>query len=106
MHDPRCLAEERLIFNGRYFVLRTEKQPDAAVGAEFAARDMVRSADRVVRLTGTLHPKSGGNRTKFHVWFENGPEESLPLRFDYQAKSFLCLSFVADGTDRPSPAVF
>jgi hypothetical protein len=100
--DPRRFSEEQLIFNGKYFVLRTERQPDVAVGRELAARNLARSADRVIRLTGTLQLKHGGNQTNFHVWFESGSEQEPPLRFDYQAKSFLHLSFLSSGPYRPT----
>jgi hypothetical protein len=97
MVNPLGWAEEPFIFNGKYFLLRATRQPDAAVGAELAARNVARSAARVVRLTGTIKAKSGGSRSGFQIWFEMGSEQPLPLRFDYQAKSFLRLSFMSTG---------
>jgi hypothetical protein len=99
MLDPNDLTEERLIFNGKDFALRTDKRPDAAVGAELVRRNIARSADRVIRLNGMLQPGKGGARTGFRVWFESGSEQTPPLRFDYQARSFLRLAFETSGSN-------
>jgi hypothetical protein len=106
MSNPTASTEELLIFNGKYYVLRTEKQRDAAMSAQLAKQGVVQSADRIVRLNGTLIPKHAGEKTNFRIWFERGSHNAPPLRFDYQARSFLRLSFEANGTGSATPLNF
>ena len=49
------------------------------------------SADRVVRINGTIHNVATGDKTPFKVWYERGRE--IPLRFEYKARTFLNLAF-------------
>jgi hypothetical protein len=85
-----------LIYNAKQFLLRTEKQPDAAMGAHFAERNLVPDASRVILLNARLEECATGQMTSFKVWFESGREHLPPLRFEYQAKSFLRLAFEFD----------
>jgi hypothetical protein len=39
-----------------------------------------------------------GEKTPFRIWYEEGAAQYPPLKFEYQARSFLRLSFEADGT--------
>jgi hypothetical protein len=106
MLDPNPHTEDVVIFNGKYFTLRTGKQTDAAMGELLVQRDLATSADRIIRLAGTLQPKSHAERTSFRVWFESGSEHAPPLRFDYQARSFLRLSFESGAPCQVAPLQF
>jgi hypothetical protein len=65
------------------------------MGARLAERKLAR-ADRVMRLNASLKEIRTGQVSRFEVWFEPGPECAPPLRFEYQARSFLRLAFEAD----------
>ena len=82
---PHC--EQAIVFNGRSFTLITEKQTDDAMSA------VLGSSAHIIRLTGTLQPKQGGTRNRFRLWFECGAGHCPPLRFEYQARPFLRLTF-------------
>jgi hypothetical protein len=91
-----------LIYNGKEFELRTAKEPDTAMGEKMAERGLVNHAGQVMRLNATLHDFQTGVVTPFRVWHEAGAEHLPPLRFEYQAKSFLRLAFEYDpGTAGP-----
>jgi hypothetical protein len=85
-----------LIYNAKQFLLRTEKQPDAAMGAHLAERNLVSDASRAMLLSARLEECATGQTTTFKVWFESGQEHLPPLRFEYQAKPFLRLAFEFD----------
>jgi hypothetical protein len=89
--DPQTRTSACLVFNGKQFTLDTEKEP-------------VPSAS-VTRLNAVLTEKKTGIRTPFRIWFEPG-QGSLPLRFEYQAKSFLRLTFEADPAASAPPIRF
>jgi hypothetical protein len=79
--DPDSRSERSLTYNGKQYLLRTHKRRDASLGAH------------VMRLDAMLRNDLTGNTTPFTVWFEEGAERQPPLRFEYQARSFLRLTF-------------
>jgi hypothetical protein len=85
-----------LIYNVKQFMLRTDKQPDSAMGEHFAERNLVSDPNRVMLLNARIEECATGQVTPFKVWFEAGRENLPPLRFEYQAKSFLRLAFEFD----------
>jgi hypothetical protein len=85
-----------LIYNGKQFLLHTRKEPDLTAGTYFVMRDMVSDANRVMLLSARIEDCTTGQITPFRVWFESGQEHLPPLRFEYQAKSFLRLVFEFD----------
>ena len=94
--DPNPTTTGSLIYNGKEFELRTAKEADAVASAHFAAKNLVREGARVTRLNATLREYATGRQTPFKVWYEAGSEHMPPLRFEYQAKSFLRLTFEYD----------
>jgi hypothetical protein len=96
--DPASATSGSLIYNGKEFQLRTAKEPDTTACAHFAGRNLLREGGRVTRLNAELEEQATGRRTPFKVWFEAGAEHLPPLRFEYQAKSFLRLTFEFDST--------
>ena len=79
------------LFNGKPYKLHVEKSADTKMGQQLVTRNVTAKADRVMRVTGTIHNLEKGSRTPFKLWFEPGRE--LPLRFEYKAKSYLNLAF-------------
>lgn len=94
-----------LIYNGRQFRLSTEKEPDAAMGEKMLVRGIVKDAGQVMRLNATLYDFTTRVVTPFRVWYENGAEHLPPLRFEYQARSFLRLAFEYDPAASGPPLV-
>lgn len=94
--DPNVSTTGSLIYNGKEFELRTAKEADAAAGAHFALKNLVREGGRVIRLNAALREYATGRQTPFKLWYEAGAEHMPPLRFEYQAKSFLRLTFEYD----------
>jgi hypothetical protein len=94
--DPRPRTAGSLIFNSKEFRLETVKEADASATAHFAEKKLIASTASVTRLSAMLTEKPTGVRTPFRLWHETSSAQSLPLRFEYQARSFLRLSFEAD----------
>jgi hypothetical protein len=55
--------------------------------------DKARESNGVTRLNGEILNESTGKKTNFSVWFESASE--LPLRIEFQARSYLKLTFEA-----------
>ena len=49
-----------------------------------------------MRLDAVIREAKSGTETPFRVWYDVGAPQALPVRFEYQAKSFLRLVFEAD----------
>jgi len=96
MLDSGAETPRALFFNSKRFLLDTRKERDAAAGARLAERRVTTKPDSVMRLSAVLTNRATGHQTPFHVWYEEGSEGAPPLRFEYQAKSFLRLAFEAD----------
>ena len=60
----------------------------------------------MIRLNATITEQRTGVKTSFRLWYEAGSALSLPLRFEYQAKSFLRLTFEADAKAGAPPIRF
>jgi hypothetical protein len=103
--DPKTQTSSFLVFNGKEFQLDAEKEADAGATAHFSEKKLVAATASAMRLNATLREKKTGIRTPFRVWYEAG-KESLPLRFEYQAKSFLRLTFEADAAAAAPPIRF
>ena len=52
---------------------------------------MIRSGVGVVRVAGKLRREAGGKETDFRLWIEEGAAQPVPLRIDFQPKSYLRL---------------
>ena len=51
--------------------------------------------DRLVTIKGAVRNQRTGNRTAFRVWLENAPSSVVPVRIEFQPRSFLRLTFEA-----------
>lgn len=94
MLDPGTRTTGHLVFNKKEYQLDTQKEPDASANAYFAARNLISTAGSVTRMDAMLTRK--GDRTAFRLWYEAGAAPALPLRFEYQARPFLRLTFEAN----------
>jgi hypothetical protein len=62
----------------------------------FSEAEADRSGAKVVHVSGTVQREAGGKDTQFGIWVEEGNRRPIPLRIEYQAKSYLRLTFEAE----------
>ncbi len=103
MRAPDTQTGQLIIYNGKEFLLRTTRKPDPSAGTKFAERHLAKSSEHVMRLDATLREQTTGHLTAFRLWFESGAEHLSPLCFEYQAKSFLRLTFEFDPASAGPP---
>jgi hypothetical protein len=89
-------ADAQFSYAGRLYQLSTQKSADAKASSNFRSRGLLSATANAVRVTGKLRRVSGGKETNFRVWIEDGASEPLPLRIEYQARSYLRLVFEAE----------
>jgi hypothetical protein len=87
--DARMSAP--FLYNGKQYRLDAEKSQDVKAGQQFAQRKLPVRADRVSKLTGSIHNVATRENTSFRLWFQLG--QDLPIRFEYKPRSFLNLAF-------------
>lgn len=87
--------ESRFSYAGRLYRLSVEKDADAKATADFRKRRLIGETASVVRVTGKVRRETGGKESRFRLWIEDGAAQPVPLRIDYQARSFLRLVFEA-----------
>jgi hypothetical protein len=87
----------RYSYSGRPYWLRLTRSVDAKATAYFRERRLIAGPAAVVRATGRLRREAGGKEIEFRLWIQSGAERPLPLRIEYQAKSYLRLVFEAAG---------
>jgi hypothetical protein len=89
--------EGRYIYAGRPYRLHLTRSMDGKATAYFRERRLIAKPAEVIRFDGRLRREAGGKETEFRLWIPSGAERPLPLRIEYQAKSYLRLVFEAAG---------
>lgn len=90
-------AETQYAYNGRLYRLAVEKSPDPKAATQFREQRLISSTAGVIRVAGSLRRLEGGKPIDFRLWVEEGSPRPLPLRIEYQPKSYLRLTFEAQG---------
>jgi hypothetical protein len=90
-------SEARCAYNGRMYRLHVERAADAKAAILFRGQRLIPPAAAVTRVSATLQREEGGVLNEFRLWIEKGSQRPLPLRIEYQAKSYLRLTFEARG---------
>jgi hypothetical protein len=91
-------SETRCAYNGRMYRLRfVQRSPDAKAAAVFREQRLIPPTASVTRVSATLRREEGGVLNEFRLWIEEGSPHPLPLRIEYQPKSYLRLTFEAQG---------
>jgi hypothetical protein len=102
MLNPESQSTAVFFFNSKEFELRTTKTRDASMGRRLAERGVVPQKACVTRIQAMLTERARGIETPFRLWYEEGKACAPPVRFEYQAKSFLKLAFEAQSARRTS----
>jgi hypothetical protein len=84
-------SESQYVYSGRLYRLALRRAPDPKAADYFRQRGILRGGTSVARLAGKVRRESGGKETDFRLWIEEGAEQPLPLRIDFQPKSYLRL---------------
>ena len=84
----------RYIYNGRLYRLWLRRTADPKAGEHFRTRGL--ASGPVVAVTGKLQRVSGGKPIDFRLWVEQSAAHPVPLRIEYQPKSYLRLAFEAE----------
>ncbi len=88
MESRESRMKRGFVYGDRQMWLESEKSADPHVGRELAG------GAAVYRLSGNIRLPGGESLAVFRLWYEAG--SIVPLRIDYQPRSFLRLSFVRD----------
>jgi hypothetical protein len=90
-------SETRYIYDGSQYLLRVKRSADPSAAKRFKELRLLGPTAKVVRIAGRLQREAGGKEYDFRLWFEEGAKRPLPLRIEYQPKSYLRLMFEAEG---------
>jgi hypothetical protein len=88
-------VQSRYLYAGRMYRLWLHKVADPKTTEDFRARKLIAPGGKVVRASGKVQREAGGKETQFRIWVEEGNRRPIPLRIEYQAKSYLRLTFEA-----------
>lgn len=84
-----ALLKQRAKCNGMYVYNEQEYL------LELGVPQQGRPPDRLLAIKGAVRNQRTGNRTAFRVWLENAPSSVVPVRIEFQPRSFLRLTFEA-----------
>jgi hypothetical protein len=94
LRDP-LLEETRYTYSSRVYHMWVSRAPDSKATAYFRGHGLIGQDRYVIRIAGRIRRETGGKESNFRLWFEPETEMPLPLRIEYQAKSYLRLVFEA-----------
>jgi hypothetical protein len=89
-------VQSKYLYGGRLYRLWLHTVADQNTTEDFRARKLIASTAKVVRASGKVQREAGGKETQFRIWVEEGNRRPIPLRIEYQAKSYLRLTFEAE----------
>jgi len=87
-------GEGRYIYNGRLYRIWLRRAPDPKASRDFRARGL--ASGPVTAVTGKLQRAVGGKPIDFRLWVEESAARPIPLRIEYQPKSYLRVAFEAE----------
>ncbi len=101
LRQPESKRRIRNIRHGRKFERGIPREPDAKKGAEFQEAGLVKDWAAAQRLEGRSRYLATNDTTNFTIWQDANDRSALPLRFEFQPKSFLKLTFERDPHVKP-----
>jgi hypothetical protein len=87
-------GENRYVYNGRLYLLRLRRERDAKTSEHFRSRGL--AVGPVIAVTGVVQRVAGGKPIDFRMWVDESAAHPIPLRIEYQPKSYLRLAFEAE----------
>jgi hypothetical protein len=99
--SPARTNDAAFVHNGKLFRLHAVKRVDEKMGAQFVDDRLISSSRDAVELAGLIRNATTGTETAFRVWFDRTSPNLLPLRFEFQPKSYLRLAFEALPAEDP-----
>jgi hypothetical protein len=87
--------EGRYLYMGRAYRIRLARALDPKATTYFREHRLIGPESQVTRISGGIRREAGGKETEFRLWIADGMERPLPLRIEYQPKSYLRLVFEA-----------
>lgn len=103
MRCPQRETEAWYVYSERSYHLRLEKQPDRREGQRFAEMGLTSHPERTLEVRGRIREDGSGRQSSFRLWVEDGASHALPLRIEFQPRSYLRLSFEVDPHTPPTP---
>ena len=100
--SPARTNDATFVHNGKLFRLHGVKRADEKMGSQFVGDRLLASPRDAVELAGLIRNVATGTETTFRVWFDRASPNLLPLRFDFQPKSYLRLAFEALPAEDPA----
>lgn len=88
--------QSQYVYSGRLYRLWVRHSADAHATDYFREKSLIHSGARVARVSGKVRREAGGKETEFRLWVEEGAAQPIPLRIDFQPKSYLRLIFEAE----------
>lgn len=83
-------------YNGRLYELRVARARDPKATAAYREQRLIPLGATIARISGTLRRQERGDKPiDFRLWIEEGTARPVPLRIEYQPKSYLRLTFEA-----------
>jgi len=99
---PARTNDATFVHNGKLFHLHVVKHVDERTGALFVEDRLIASPRDAMELAGLIRNAVTGTETTFRVWFDRTSPNLLPLRFEFQPKSYLRLAFEALPAENPA----
>jgi hypothetical protein len=76
-------AAGRYVYNEQEYLMEIEASPQSG------------SAERLLTVRGSVRNRRTGHQTPFRVWVEDSPGSVVPVRIEFQPRSFLRLTLEA-----------
>jgi len=103
LQDPQQTTDSWYVYGERSYSLRMQKQQDRQQGLHFAERGLTLRPERIIQVRGRIREEGSARQTAFRLWIEDGSANVLPLRIEFQPRSYLRLSFEVDPKASPTP---
>jgi hypothetical protein len=87
-------GQGRYVYNGRLYRLWLRRAADPKASDHFRASGL--ASGPVIAVTGRLQRAAGGRPIDFRLWVDSAAAFPVPLRIEYQPKSYLRLAFEAE----------
>ena len=93
---PEATSEATYVYSEKKYTLQIQKVADEKQGQAFLQRGLAKQAAHVIKVKGKITNHANGGQTVFQLWMEETGQLSLPLRLEFQPRSFLRLAFEYD----------